>query len=161
MSRKEENLKLVKEFERQHQREAFDLHEIYRWARQEGRWEPPADLAERRFVEEIAKDLREVYIDDGEGGRVRYYHAVIKGRGRQMTLWANVFDSSREHLEQGFGQRRQQSLGDCRQLKSDIDFVNKRRFQEAPISMSFNFDEDLAEEEALKEMKKQSNKEIA
>jgi hypothetical protein len=161
MSRKEQNLNLVKQFEKEHQRKPFELHEIYRWAKKKGLWEAPADLAEKKFVEEVARDLREVYIDDGEGGRVRYYHAVIKGNGAQGTLWANVWDSPKPNLEKGFSQRRQQSLGDCRQLKADINFVNKKRFQDAPITMSFNFDEDLAEEEALKRLREEGEEGVA
>lgn len=153
-SRKERNLTLVKQFEREHDREPFDLHEVYRWANAKGLWEAPKDLAEKMFIKEVAQDLREVYIDTDDGSRVREYHAVIKGEGAQRTLWANIFTAPKKHLEEGFGQRRQQSLGDARQLKADIDYVNKKRFKKDPITMSFNFDEDLAEEEALKELRK-------
>lgn len=154
MTRKERNLEIVRRFEKEHQRKPFDLHEVYRFARKHNLWPEPHDLAERKFIDEVAKDLREVYIDNGEGDRVRYYHAVVKGNGAQGTLWGNVWDLPQEHLETGFSQRRGQSLGDCRQLKLDIEFVNKVRFSARPIVMSFNFDEDLAEEDALKELRK-------
>jgi hypothetical protein len=154
MSRKERNLTTVERFEREHARAPFDLHEVYRFAKANDLWEEPKDLAEKMFIKEVAKDLREEYIDTDDGSRVRKYHAVIKGEGAQRTLWANIFTAPKQHLEEGFGQRRQQSLGDTRQLKADMDFVNKKRFKKDPIAMSFNFDEDLAEEEALKEMRK-------
>jgi hypothetical protein len=151
-SRKEHNVKIVKQFEREHQRKPFDLHEVYSWATAKGLWFPPHDLAERKFVEEVASALREEYITGDDGNRVRYYHAVTQGR--QGTLWANVDTGPKDHLLEGYKQRRQQSLGDCRQLKIDVDYANKKRFQDEPILMSFNFDLDLAEEEAYKEMKK-------
>jgi hypothetical protein len=154
MSRKELNLKLVKQFERDHQRQPFDLHEVYRWAKGNKLWDAPKDLAEKMFIKEVAQDLREVYVETDDGSRVREYHAVIKGTGAQRTLWANIFDAPKDHLEKGFAQRRQQSLGEARQLKADMDFVNRKRFQKAPITMSFNFDEDLAEEAALKALRK-------
>lgn len=154
MSRKEQNLKLVKQFEREHQRKPFELHEVYRWATAKGLWEAPRDLEEKKFVDEVARDLREVTIDDGEGGRVRYYHAVIKGNGAQGVLWGNVWDLTRESLETGLSQRRQQGYLDCRKVKTDMDFINKHRFPGNPITMSFNFDETMAEEEALKQMQK-------
>lgn len=154
MSRKEQNLKLVKQFEREHQRKPFDLHEVYKWAKKKRLWEAPEDLEEKQFMEEVARTLREVTFDTEDGTRVREYHAVIKGKGAQRTFWGNIFTAPKENLEEGFAQRRQQSLGDARQLKADLEFVNKKRFSDAPIVMSFNFDEDLAEEEALRELRK-------
>jgi hypothetical protein len=158
MSRKEQNLKIVRQFEVEHKRKPFELHEVYRWAKKKGLWEAPKDLEEKKFVDEVSKDLREVTIDDGEGGRVRYYHAVIKGNGAQGVLWGNVWDLPREKLEQGLAQRRQGSLADCRKTKADMEFINKNRFPNNPIVMSFNFDEDFAEEEALKQMQKNKKK---
>jgi hypothetical protein len=158
MSRKEQNLKLVKQFEQEHKREAFDLHEVYRWAKAKGLWAARKDLEEKKFIEEVARDLREVTIDDGEGGRVRYYYAVIKGDGAQGALWGNIWGLPRPNLEKGLQQQRQQSLGDCRNTKAAMDFINKHRFPDNPITMSFNFDEDLAEEDALKQMRKKKDK---
>lgn len=158
MSRKEHNRQLVKRFEKEHKRPAFDLHEVYRWAKKNKLWEASKDLEEKKFIEELARDLREVTIDDGEGGRIRYYYAVIKGNGAQGALWGNIWDFPRPHLEKGLQQQRQQSLGDCRHTKAAMDFVNKHRFSDNPIAMSFNFDEDLAEEEALKQMRKEKKK---
>lgn len=151
MTRKERNIHNIRQFESEHSRKPFDLHEVYHWAVQKGLWSPPLDLAERRFVEEVSQDLREEYITDETGERVRYYHAVT--RGRQGALWANLDTGPKDHLFEGFTQRRKQSLGDCRQLRSDIDYCNRNRFSEAPIQMSFNFDADLAEEAAYKAMK--------
>lgn len=141
----------MKRFEREHERKPFDLHEVYVWAVVNDLWTPPLDLAERRFVEEMSSDLREEYITDENGDHIRYYHAVT--RGRQGALWANVFTGTKDHLFEGFVQRRKNSLGDCRQLKLDMDYCNRNRFGDDPIQMSFNFDADLAEEEAYRQMK--------
>lgn len=151
MTRKEQNLKNVRQFEAEHNRKPFDLHEVYHWAVSNDLWAPPLDLAERRFIEEVSADLREEYITADNGDRVRYYHAVT--RGRQGTLWANLDTGPKDHLFEGFTQRRKQSLGDCRQLRLDIDYCNRKRFVDSPIQMSFNFDADLAEEAAFKQMK--------
>jgi len=156
MSRKEYDIKLIKRFEAEHARKPFDLHEVYFWAKANNLWYAPKDLEEKKFIEEMAQALREEYITTEEGERVRAYHAITKVKdGRQQTLWANMFDAPRDHIEEAFQQRRRGSLGDCRQLKADIDYLNKKRFQESPIQMSFNFDLDLAEEEAFKELNKQ------
>ncbi len=151
MTRKERNISNIQRFEKEHNRKPFDLHEVYRWVRDNKLWFPPLDLAERKFIEEVSQDLREEYITDETGERVRFYHAVT--RGRQGTLWANLATGPKDHLIEGFAQRRKQSLGDCRQLKSDIEYCNRNRFADSPIQMSFNFDADLAEEAAYKEMK--------
>ena len=48
-----------------------------------------------------------------------------------------------------FQQRRQQILGDCRQLKIDVDSYNENRWPDEPIQMIFDFTLDLAELEAV------------
>lgn len=151
--RKERNQKIVRQFEQIHQRKPFDLHEVYYWAKDNNLWFPPTDYEEKKFIEEMADSLREVYITDDGGDKVRVYHAITKTKdGKQQKFWANMFDAPLEHLEEAFQQRRRGSLGDCRQLKADVDYCNKKRFQDNPIQISFNFDLDLAEEEALKQM---------
>lgn len=67
MSRKERNIKMIKQFEVEHQRKPFDLHEVYEWATSKGLWFAPLDLAEKRFVEEVAHALREEYITAEDG----------------------------------------------------------------------------------------------
>ena len=151
MTRKERNIATIRQFEREHDRKPFDLHEVYAWAVANDLWTPPLDLAERKFVEEVSGALREEFITDEFGNRVRYYHAV--SHGRQGALWANLHSGTKDHLFEGFQQRRRDGLGGCRQLKMDIDYCNRNRFSDDPIQMSFNFDADLAEEEAYKRMK--------
>ena len=52
-----------------------------------------------------------------------------------------------------FGQRRKQIVGDCHQLKIDVDHYNGIHPEEMPIQMVFNFTEDLIEIEALEQDK--------
>jgi hypothetical protein len=68
--------------------------------------------------------------------------------GTQTTLWADIRTAPRKHMEMAFRQRRGQILGECRQLKSDVDSYNENVTPGHPIPMSFNFTYDL-EEEAL------------
>ena len=51
-------------------------------------------------------------------------------------------------LELAFKQRRRQIVGDCRQLKTDVDSFNQNRDPDDPIQMSFDFTNDLLELEA-------------
>jgi len=51
-------------------------------------------------------------------------------------------------MKLSFQQRRQQIVGDCRQLKIDVDSYNDRHANVEPIQMVFDFVRDLAEIEA-------------
>ncbi len=56
-------------------------------------------------------------------------------------------------MEVAFQQRRQQIVGDCRQLKTDVDSYNENANSEQPIQMVFDFTDDLAELDALKALR--------
>ena len=156
MSRKEQLVKHTKQFENEHGREPFDTHEVARWMILKGLWQPQKDLAIQKCAEEISTALREVYITAEDGTRVRIYHARrLTKDGRQQTLWANMFDAPRGHIEVALQQRREMILGDCRQLKYDVDYYNQAHRSQPVIQISFDFGEDLAEEEALRNMPKQ------
>jgi hypothetical protein len=73
-----------------------------------------------------AKAMREEYIVDPQGRTVRAKHAArIRQGNRQMTLWADIRTASQNHMAIAFQQRRQQILGECHQLKSDVDSYNE------------------------------------
>jgi hypothetical protein len=55
----------------------------------------------------------------------------------------------REHMEVAFQQRRQQIVGDCRQLKWDVDSYNQNHNAGEELQMVFDFTLDLEEIEAL------------
>lgn len=50
-----------------------------------------------------------------------------------------------------FQQRRQQIIGDCRQLKTDVDSYNENYNSSEALQMIFDFTDDLAEVELLRE----------
>jgi hypothetical protein len=52
-------------------------------------------------------------------------------------------------MEIAFQQRRQQIVGDCRQLKADINSYNDNRSPDRPIQMSFDFTWDIEELQAV------------
>lgn len=66
--------------------------------------------------------MREEYITDRRGRRVRAKHPVRTRRGgEQITLWDDIRTAARPHMEMAFQQRRNQIVGECRQLKTDVD----------------------------------------
>ena len=66
-----------------------------------------------------------------------------------MTFWADIETAPREHMVAAFSQRRTQIIGDCFQLKTDVDCFNNLRSTEEQIQMELNFTKDVAEIEAM------------
>lgn len=125
-------------------------HEIATWAIQTGNWKPLHSSMVDMCADQLARALREEYITDSQGRRVRAKHAArVRRHDRQITLWADIRDADRRHMEIAFQQRRQQIVGDCAQLKRDVDSYNDNRCRTNPIQMVFDFTQDLVEIEAL------------
>lgn len=94
--------------------------------------------------------MREEYIVDAQGRTVRAKHAApVKQDGEQAFLWADIRTAGRRHMENALQQRRQQIVGDCRQLKVDADGYNENPNAGRPIQMVFDFTQDLAELETM------------
>ncbi len=123
---------------------------IAAWAINHGLWQPQRMLLISKCAEEMSKAMREEYIVDPQGRSVRAKHAArVERDGEQMVLWDDIRSASREHMGIAFQQRRQQIVGDCRQLKRDIDSYNENRCPGQPIQASFDFTYDLQELEAV------------
>lgn len=120
--------------------------EVAGWAIRKRLWQPkPADVI-AQCAEDLAHALREEYHTDARGRRVRSNHAVrITRNGKQLTLWADMRTASRGHMELAFAQRRQQIVGDCIQLKRDVDSYNDERLEASPIQLILDFTEDVRE----------------
>ena len=119
------------------------------WAMRQGLWELPNSAALAKCAEDISRAMREEYITDARGRRVRVKHpATVKVHGEQMVLWDDMRTATRQHMRVSFQQRRQQIVGDCRQMKVDVDSYNDMNPDEAPIQIIFDFTMDLAELEA-------------
>ncbi|HRK94958.1 MAG TPA: hypothetical protein PK694_01435 [Rhodospirillales bacterium] len=125
---------------------------IAAWAISNGRWQLPTAAAHRRCAEDIAAAVREEYITDRKGRRVRLLHpATVKASSGQLVLWDDFRTAPRSHMEISFQQRRQGIVGDCRQFKTDVDSYNDGRPAEEPIEIVFDFTMDLAELEAAED----------
>jgi hypothetical protein len=125
--------------------------EMARWALARGLWRAQPDLAERRLAEDMADAMRVEHITDSQGRRVRAKHvARLKRNGKSEMCWADIRHAPRKHMEISLMARRDMIFGDCRQLKNDVDSYNENANPEEPIQISFNFTNDLAEDEAAK-----------
>jgi hypothetical protein len=124
---------------------------IAEWAVMEGRWQLPPAAVTQRCAEDIARAMREEYMTDAKGRRVRVKHPVSRTiNGEQYVLWDDIRTAPRSHMQMAFQQRRLGIVGDCRQLKTDVDSYNDARPDEEPIQMVFDFTMDLLELEAAR-----------
>jgi hypothetical protein len=57
----------------------------------------------------------------------------------------------RDHMQMSFQHRRRGIVGDCRQMKVDVDSYNDSHPEAEPIQIVFDFSMDLAELEAADE----------
>ncbi|MEQ1827981.1 MAG: hypothetical protein ABL921_18620 [Pirellula sp.] len=120
--------------------------EIATWALQNNRWEPPSDLIIQCCRDDIARAMREEYITGPDGKPVRAKHAARVSEGdTQTTFWADIRTAPRRHMEIAFHQRREQIVGECRQLNRDAEYYNKNRQDVPPIQIYFDFNDDVEE----------------
>lgn len=126
-------------------------HEMAVWAIESGKWQPQHSAMVRKCAEELSDAMREEYLTDAQGRRVRSKHMAKYGEGSaQVPLWEDIRTASREHMSIAFQQRRQQILGDCRQLKTDLDSYNDNYNSDEAIQMIFDFTDDLVEAELVR-----------
>ena len=116
--------------------------ELATWALRNKLWAPQKSEVLNIFAEQLARAMREEYILDPQGRKVRAKHAA---RIKQAVLWDDIRTASREHMQIAFQQRRQQIVGDCHQLKLDLDSYNENENDDLPIQMVFDFTIDLIE----------------
>ncbi|MCY4417931.1 MAG: hypothetical protein OXE87_16720 [Chloroflexi bacterium] len=111
-------------------------------------WEESSESVIRRCAADLATAMREEYTTDPQGRSVRTKHAA-RLEGEQAPLWADIHDASPDHMRVALQQRRQQIVGDCKQLKTDMDSYNDNYNTDRHIQLSFDFTRDLEELEAM------------
>ena len=125
-----------------------DPHEIAAWALKNGLWKPNPKTILDAVAADIAQVFREEYRVDKFGRRYRAMHAAKQRVGtKQISLWADMDDRQvpRDHFVKSFSQRRQQVVGDCFQLKTDVDVYNEKNPGKEQIPLILDFTEDVAE----------------
>lgn len=151
MSLIKQNQKTVRDYRASGQHWPATAKEIADWAIENGRWEIPWSAVRKKCAEEIAAAMREEYFTDKMGRRLRLLHpATVKRQGELFTEWDDIRTAPRSHMQLSFQQKRRAIVGECRQLKTDLDSYNDAHSDEEPMQISFNFYMDLAELEAAK-----------
>jgi len=107
---------------------------------------------------DMASALREEFATDDKGRRYRVNHAVrITKGGVQHTFWAMLGYAPHSHMEKAFTQRREQIIGDCLQLRSDVDVYNEMNLGKRPaIQLILDFVDDVAERQIAQQSKRKA-----
>jgi hypothetical protein len=135
----------------------FNPRDVAAWAIRMRLWQPERSALIRQFTEILGRALREEYFTDPQGRRVRSKHVIIEEKdGEQTSLWGDIRTADPKHMALSFQQRRRQIVGDCRQLKMDIDSYNENYNKGPWIQTSFDFTHDLEEDEIIRPNRKSS-----
>lgn len=142
------------EYNRSHGGDPAGTYQAYLWAVKEGILPEPDVDPIAIGADEMAAALRQEYrTDPVTGRRYRRNHAVrITRNGVQLALWQEMEYASPAHMSKAFAQRRKQIVGDCVQLKTDVDAYNNMHSDVDPIQLILDFTEDVAEIQALDEL---------
>src|SRR5262245_5200125 len=137
-------------YEQEHGHHPATAREAVEWGVGKGLVDLPHIDPYDELADEMARALREEYATDAKGRRYRVNHAVrVTRSGVQYTFWAILGHAGPDHMRKAFIQRREQIIGDCFQLKVDVDVYNdtiKGRDLE-PIQLILDFTNDVAERE--------------
>jgi len=126
----------------------LDPHAVAEWAYRKGLHKPSLRTVVDAIATDIAQQFREDYRTDVHGQRYRAMHAVrSKKDDKTMSLWADMDDdrAPRDHFVRSFAQRRQQIVGDCFQLKTDVDVYNAKDPSQMHIQVPLDFTYDVEE----------------
>jgi len=137
---------IVRKYQAANQPWPATTRDMAHWAINNHLWNPKPSAIVDQCADQLSRAMREEYITNSNGRRVRAKHAatVTKG-GEQLVLWADIRTAAHPHMQMAFQQRRHQIVGDCRQLKTDVDSYNDTRLPGQPIQMIFDFTHDLEE----------------
>ena len=132
-----------------------DPKELAAWAYGKGLHKPNIRTIIDAIAADISQVFREEYRTTPNGRRYRAKHAATRKVGNKTeSLWGDLddFNAPHAHFVRSFGQRRQQIVGDCFQLKTDADVYNETRTLGEPVQIVLDFSFDVEElEQPLKQ----------
>jgi len=110
------------------------MDEVADWGLRKGLFRPDPLDVRKMFRDALATAARKEKRYDGK----RWYRAKHSVRhnnsGMQMSLWADIDkNATRSFMEKSIGQRRRNVVGDCLQLKRDLDHFNEINPAQEPI----------------------------
>lgn len=132
----------------------YSTRDVAEWAISQGHWDRKA-TAVAICARDISRALREDYYTDTKGRLVRARHSVRvagelpDGGMKQKTFWNDHRRMDYDFAERSFKQRRMQIVGDCKQLKTDVDSYNDAHGDQPAIQLVLNFTYDILEDESV------------
>jgi len=149
-SNREALQELVEQYRREEHVDSVNLEHAAAWMIRNKHWQPREKKQIDILKEELRAALREEYITDPQGRRVRRKHAqrtyaIEDGKRKQLVLWHDIEMATRPQMQACSQQRRQGIVMDCKQLKQDVDSYNENYNNSIPIKLLWDFTEDLAD----------------
>lgn len=150
-TKSEQGQHIVQQYRKAGNKWPASMREVAAWAIEVRLWAPQPSAVVSQCAEELSRALRDEYVTDPQGRRIRTKHAATYTDGKeQFVLWDDIRTAPPAHMKRAFQQRRHQILGDCKQLKADVDSFNDNRQPPQPIQIVFDFTLDLEEAAYLK-----------
>jgi hypothetical protein len=148
----EQLVRIVEDYRAAGQAWPATREQIAEWAVANDRYQLTRGMAVSQCAEKLSRAMGLEHIRDSKGRSVRkYYAARIRESGQLIMKWDDL-NAERPFMEVAAANRRNQVLGQCWQLKNDIDSYNERRCPDEPIQIDFNFNVDLEELSQLNEV---------
>jgi hypothetical protein len=145
--------RIITEYRQDGQEWPAPASDIARWAIRTRRYDLQTPTVEKICARDLAQTMREEYIIDSKGRRVRAKHpAKAKRDGDQIMIWDDIRTAPRRHMEMAFQLRRDHIVGECRQAKADVDSYNDSHPGKQPIQLVLDFTRDVEELESLDEL---------
>jgi hypothetical protein len=126
--------------------------QIAEWAVANERYQLTRGMAVSQCAEKLGRAMGLQHVRDKKGRSVRKYYAARFRENGQLVMKWDDWNAKRPFMEVAAANRRNQILGQCWQLKNDMDSYSDRRCPEQPIQMDFNFNLDLEELSQLNEV---------
>jgi hypothetical protein len=119
--------------------------QIAEWAVARERYQLTRGMAVSQCAERLSRAMGLEHVKDNKGRSVRkYYAARVRENGQLVMKWDDL-NAERPFMEVAAANRRNQVLGQCWQLKNDMDSYSERKCPSNPIQIDFNFNVDLEE----------------
>jgi hypothetical protein len=141
----EQLLKIVEDYRAAGNPWPASKNELGEWAVANDRYQLTRGMAVMQAAEKIGRAMGLEHVKDRKGRSVRkYYAARVRENGQLVMKWDD-WNAPKPFMEVAAANRRNQILGECRQLKTDMDSYSERKCPDAPIQVDFNFNIDLEE----------------
>ena len=144
---------LVRRYRRNGEHWPTTSRQIAVWAIREKLWRPPEKNLVSQCAAEVAAAMRQEFFVDAQGRKVRAKHPYVTteelpdGTYEQLYLWIDVHDNtaSKDEVEMAFQYGRRLIVGDCKQLRTDVDSYNDNNKHGHYVELDFDFTPDLLE----------------